>query len=265
MNRRVSQENFLRVELEIHNRVATLTLCRPEVLNAIDQTMLHEFEEALGLVRQAPEVVLLLTHGSGRAFSAGSDLKELATCSPQQAAEFEAEHGRVFAQLQTLPQITVAVWRGYVLGGGLFLGLYHDFRLAARQATIGLPEVTHGWVPPWGVSRLVEVVGWQVAKRLMLCETQLDGEEARRIGLADGVWSEEEFDEQVGRWVEHLTDRPVTALQETKSLLREMRMLDHEYWDRRAVDAFQRCYETEAAQRAVQRFVEKRKNHGHRR
>jgi enoyl-CoA hydratase/carnithine racemase len=254
-----------RVELETHDRVATLTLCRPEALNAIDRAMLHEFEEAIDRVRQSPEVVVLLTRGRGRAFSAGSDLKELAASSPEQAAEFEAEHGRVFALLQTMPQITVAIWRGYVLGGGLFLGLYHDFRLTARQAIIGLPEVAHGWAPPWGVSRLVEVVGWQVAKRLMLCETQLDGEAARQVGLVDGVWSEEEFDERVWRWVERLAERPVTALKETKSLLREMRMLDHEHWDRRAVEAFRRCYATEAAQRAVKEFVEKRKDHGHRR
>ena len=77
---------------------------------------------------------------------------ELANCSPQEAAEFEYEHGRVFSQLETLPQITVAAWRGHVLGGGLFLGVYHDFRVAAQEANIGLPEVAHGWTPPWGVS-----------------------------------------------------------------------------------------------------------------
>ena len=80
-------------------------------------------------------MVVLVTQGSGRAFSAGSDLKELAECSPQQAAAFEYAHGQVFAQLEELPQITVAAWQGYVLGGGLFLGVYHDFRVAAQGAT----------------------------------------------------------------------------------------------------------------------------------
>ena len=138
--------------------------------------------------------MLLVTQGSGRAFSAGSDLKELAECSPQQAAAFEYTHGQVFAQLEELPQITVAAWEGYVLGGGLFLGVYHDFRVAAEGATIGLPEVAHGWTPPWGVSRLVELVGSQAARKIMLCGGQFDGIAAQQLGLVDEVWSDEEFD-----------------------------------------------------------------------
>jgi enoyl-CoA hydratase/carnithine racemase len=246
-----------RVELEIYNRIARLTLTRPEALNAIDQAMLQEFEETLRQVRQSSETVVLVTQGRGRAFSAGSDLKELAKCSPQQAAEFEAEHGRVFAQLETLPQITVAAWRGYVLGGGLFLGIYHDFRVAAQGANIGLPEVAHGWTPPWGVSRLVELVGWQAAKRLMLLGGQFDGGSAQRMGLVDEVWPDAQFDERLWQWVEGIASRPMTALRETKALLREMKVLDHAHWERKAVEAFGRCYATDEAQQAVQRFVKR--------
>ena len=247
------------VELEISNRVATLTLRRPEALNAINQALLHDFEEALREVREASEVVVLVTQGSGRAYSAGSDLKELAECSPQQAAAFEYAHGQVFAQLEELPQITVAAWQGYVLGGGLFLGVYHDFRVAAQGATIGLPEVVHGWTPPWGVSRLVELVGFQAARKLMLCGGQFDGASAQRLGLVDEVWSDDEFDTQFGVWVEELASRPKTALSETKALLREMRVLNHEYWERRTVEAFQKCYTTPAAQEAVQQFAQRKK------
>lgn len=246
------------VELEFSNRVAKLTLCRPEALNALNQALLREFEAALAQVRQATEAVVLVTQGSGRAFSAGSDLKELANYSPQQAAKLESEHGRVFAQLETLPQITVAAWRGYVLGGGLFLGLYHDFRLASQQANIGLPEVTHGWSPPWGISRLVELVGWQTAKRLILCGTQLDGAAAHQLGLADEVWPEAEFEAQLQRWVTDLASRPVAALRETKALLHQMRAIDHSHWDKQATEAFQRCYATEEARQAVQRFIQRK-------
>lgn len=245
------------IDLEISNRVATLTLCRPEALNAINQALLRDFEEVLRQVQEASEVVVLVTQGSGRAFSAGSDLKELAGCSPQQAAAFEYTHGQVFAQLEELPQITVAAWQGYVLGGGLFLGVYHDFRLAAKSATIGLPEVAHGWTPPWGVSRLVELVGMQDARKLMLCGGQFDGVSAQQLGLVDEVWSDEEFDTQLHNWVEELASRPKAALSETKALMREMRVLDHPHWERRTVEAFERCYQTEEAQRAVNQFMQR--------
>ena len=245
------------IKLEISNRVATLTLCRPEALNAINQTLLCDFEDALRQVRDTSEVAVLVTQGSGRAYSAGSDLKELAECSPQQAAEFEYTHGQVFAQLEELPQITVAAWRGYVLGGGLFLGVYHDFRLAALGATIGLPEVAHGWTPPWGVSRLVELVGFQAARTLMLRGGQFDGVSAQQLGLVDEVWSDEEFEAQFRAWVEELASRPKAALTETKALLHEMRILDHEHWERRTVEAFERCYATPEAQQSVRRFMQR--------
>ena len=248
------------VELEISNRVATLTLCRPEALNAINQALLRDFEEALRQVREASEAVVLVTQGSGRAFSAGSDLKELAECSPRQAAEFEYIHGQVFAQLEELPQITVAAWRGYVLGGGLFLGVYHDFRVAAKGARIGLPEVAHGWTPPWGVSRLVELVGVQAARTLMLCGRQFDGASAQQLGLVDEVLPDEEFDTQFRDWVEELASRPKAALAETKALLREMRTLDHEHWERRTVEAFERCYVTPEAQESVHQFTQRKKS-----
>jgi enoyl-CoA hydratase len=248
-----------RITLQTSNRIATLTLSRPEKLNAIDRTMLREFEAALGQVRESPDIAILVTQGDERAFSAGSDLSELANCSPQEAADFEYEHGRVFAQLETLPQLTVAAWRGHVLGGGLFLGIYHDFRVAAKGANIGLPEVAHGWTPPWGVSRLVELVGWQTAKRLMLCGGQFDGATAQQLGLVDEVLPDEDYEMKLSQWVQTLATRPVTALRETKSLLYGMRHLDHDHWERWAVKAFQRCYETDEAQAAVQRFVQRRK------
>ena len=245
------------IELEVSDRVATLTLCRPEALNAINQALLREFEETLCQVQEASGLAVLVTQGSGLAFSAGSDLKELAECSPEQAAAFEYAHGQVFAQMEELPQITVAAWRGYVLGGGLFLGVYHDFRVAAQGATISLPEVAHGWTPPWGVSRLVELVGVQAARTLMLCGGQLDGTSAQRLGLVDEVWSDEEFDTQFRDWVEELASRPKAALAETKALLREMRGLDHEHWERRTVEAFERCYVTPEAQQSVHRFMQR--------
>ena len=245
------------VELEIFNRVATLTLCRPEALNAINQALLHDFEEAVRQVQETSDVAVLVTQGNGRAFSAGSDLKELAECSPEQAAAFEYAHGQIFAQLEELPQITVAAWQGYVLGGGLFLGVYHDFRLAAKGATIGLPEVAHGWTPPWGVSRLVELVGVQAARTLMLCDGQFDGASAQQLGLVDEVWPDEEFDTQFRDWIEELASRPKAALAETKALLREMRGLDHAHWERQTVEAFERCYVTPEAQQSVDRFMQR--------
>lgn len=236
------------VALTIDGRVATLTLSRPKALNAINGELLADYETAVEQVRSS-DTSVLVTCGEGRAFSAGSDLKELADKPPQEAAKLEREHGRVFALLDDLPQITVAKWHGHVLGGGMFVGVYHDFRIATADVNITLPEVAHGWTPPWGVSRLVELVGVREARRLMLTDCRLDGDAAQRIGLVDAVAGDE--------WIEALAARPPEALAQTKALLREMRGLDHEHFDDRAARAFQLCYATDAAREAVERFLKR--------
>ena len=246
-----------RVHLAFSGRIARLTLTRPEARNAIDTRMLQEFEGALAQVREMPEVVVLITQGDARAFSSGTDIRELAQMTPDDAKAFEAEHARVFALLESLPQITVAAWRGYVLGGGMFLGLYHDFRVAAQRSTIGLPRLAHHWTPPWGVSRLVERIGWGAAKKLLLRGERFDGETAQALGLADAVWPEAQFDTQLQAWTDIWVTQPATALRETKALLSQMRSLDHATWEAHALEAFARCYAAPEAQAAVQNFLKR--------
>ena len=88
-----------------------------------------------------PDVRVVVTRGEGRAFCAGSDLRELVPLSAADAAHYELRFARIFSALDRLPQPTIAVLHGHVLGGGLGLALYHDFRIAAATASLGMPEV----------------------------------------------------------------------------------------------------------------------------
>ena len=105
---------------------------------------------------------------------------------------------------------------------------------------------------------MVELIGQQGAKKLMLCGGQFDGATAKQMGLADEAWPDEAFATELRDWVGALAARPAAALRETKALLREMQMLEHAHWERRSVEAFQKCYATEPAQQAVQRFMRRR-------
>ena len=80
---------------------------------------------------------------------------------------------------------------------------------------------------------------------------------AQQLGLVDEVWTDEEFEAQFHDWVEELASRPKAALAETKALLREMRVLDHEHWEQRTADAFERCYATPEAQQSLDRFTQR--------
>ena len=92
-----------------------------------------------------------------------------------------------------------------------------------------------------------------------MCGGQFDGTSAQQLGLVDEVWSDEEFDTQFRDWIEELASRPKAALSETKALLREMRVLDHEHWERQTVEAFERCYVTPEAQQSVYQFAQVKK------
>lgn len=246
------------VDLEIVTGVAWLTLNRPAKLNALDRTTVRELAAHLTALRERPDVRVVVTRGAGRAFCAGSDLADLAPLSPAEAAAVEAEHANACALYDALPQPTVAVLHGYVLGGGLGLALYHDFRIAAISATLGLPEIELGWTPPWAVGRLVDVVGGAAARWLAMAAVRVSGAEAKSLGLVNEAVSDEELAERADAFTQRLATLSPTALRETKSLLVRMSPLRRAEWDAAATEAFERCFATPEARDSIVRFLHRK-------
>ena len=139
----MTERDFIRIE--IRNRVAVLTLDRPEVLNAIGTASADRLQAALDLLHDDDRVRALVLAGEGRAFSAGADLGEIESFT--QPYEFRAFVGRmtkVFANLQAFPKPSVAAVHGFAFGGGLELALSCDLRVAERGARLGLSEMKLG-------------------------------------------------------------------------------------------------------------------------
>lgn len=247
------------VELSIRDRVAWLTLQRPQVLNALDRATVHQFAGHVEALRKRDDVHVVITRGDGRAFCAGSDLRDLAPLSAQEARAAEQEHADAFALLDTLPQPTIAVLHGYVLGGGLGLALYHDFRIAAESATLGMPEVELGWTPPWAVGRLTDIVGGVNARWLLLTSARVSAAEAQRLGLVNQVVPEHQLLASAEALAQKLASIPPMALRRTKALLNEMSPLRKPEWDVRAAEAFEACYATAEAQSSVAAFMARKK------
>jgi enoyl-CoA hydratase len=239
--------------------VAWLTLNRPEKLNALDRPTVRALTTVLDDLRERPEVRVVVTRGSGRGFCAGSDLVDLAPLSPAEATAVEREHADACARFDRLPQPTIAALHGYVLGGGLGLALYHDFRIAAESATLGLPEVELGWTPPWAMGRLVDVVGPTHARWLAIACTRLSAAEAKSIGLVNAAVPAEDLTSRVSELAQHLASLPQAAVRETKALLVRMSPLRRPEWDAAAAEAFERCYATPDAQANVAAFLARRK------
>ena len=181
------------VDVTIRDKIAWLTLNRPEKLNAVDRATVRELTNILNTLRDREDTRVVVTRGAGRAFCAGSDLADLAPLSAAEAAEVEREQAAACALFDALPQPTVAALHGYVLGGGLGLALYHDFRIASESATLGMPEVKLGWTPPWAMGRLVDVVGPAQARWFSIACERVSGSEAKALGLVNAVVPDDEL------------------------------------------------------------------------
>jgi enoyl-CoA hydratase/carnithine racemase len=247
------------VELTLADGIAWLTLKRPHVLNALDRTSVRQFAAHLDALRTRDDVRVVITRGEGRAFCAGSDLHDIASLSATEAGAAEHEHAAAFARLDALPQPTIAILHGYVLGGGLGLALYHDFRIAAESAILGLPEVELGWTPPWAIGRLMDVAGSANARWLALTCARVSAAEAYALGVVNQVVADAQLTRVVETLARKLIAIPSLALSETKALLNAMSPLRQPGWDVRAGEAFERCYATPDAQESVAAFVARRK------
>jgi enoyl-CoA hydratase len=173
----------------IDGAVATLTINRPTVLNALDAATLGELGEAMRGLQADPSVRVVILTGSGeRAFVAGADINELAALTPD-AAKAHAELGqRVFDLIERLGKPVIAAVNGFALGGGCELAMACTVRLAADSARFGQPEVKLGLTPGFaGTQRLPRLVGRGRAMELILGGGVIDAAEAFRIGLVNRV------------------------------------------------------------------------------
>ena len=179
---------------DVADRIATITVNRPDKLNALNDAVMDELRTAIAEARRRSDVGAVLLTGAGRAFVAGADIAELAD---QRAVEGKAraQRGqRVFRRFETSPKPTLAAVNGFALGGGCELAMACHMRIASEKAKFGQPEVKLGIVPGYGGSqRLPRIVGKGRALQLLLTGEMIDAAEAYRIGLVNRVVPAEEL------------------------------------------------------------------------
>ena len=177
------------------DRVGTITLNRPAVLNALNQRMLGELESVLAEAAADAEVSALILTGAGeKAFVAGADIQELAGHTPASGREAALYGQSVFGRLETMGKPSIAAINGFALGGGCELALACTVRLASRTAKLGQPEVKLGLLPGYGgTQRLTRLCGPGVAQELCLSGEMISAEEALRIGLVNHVYEPQEL------------------------------------------------------------------------
>lgn len=249
--------------------IAHLTLDRAHALNALTSTMVERLHSSLSAVRDDPEVDVLLLSGQGRAFCAGSDVKEMATrplrhglVGDDLARARANERDRlqrafdVVIRLHELEQPSVAALRGPVAGGGMGLALACDFRIASQGARL-IPAYRRLGLPgDWGVSWfLTELAGRQYARRMLVGGSTLTAEEALAVGLVDEVVAEDELEAVVAARTDELAAGSSPATRAAKRLLRSSGLRDQIQHE---IEATLRCQETAGYREGLLAFAEHR-------
>lgn len=210
-----------RIEIAIENHIATMTIKRPEKLNAFDIEMLQELSAACDRVEAERNVRVAILTGEGKAFSAGGDIKAWGGMEPSEFGHAWVRYGhRVFERLATLRMPLIAAMNGHALGGGLELAAAADIRIVERQAKIGLPETSLGMVPGWsGTQRLVRRFGAQIVRRMVLGGEMFTAEEALAHGLVDGIVDTGKALEAAKDYAARVAQRGPAALEVSKLML----------------------------------------------
>ena len=206
-----------RVTYEARDGVATITLSRPRVLNALDLALSAELAQAVETAARDEGVWVVVVRGAGRAFCSGMDRTVLSAGGIGEA--FYRNWIRALNRLEDMDKLTVAVLHGYSIGGGLQLAVACDLRLATTDAVLGLGATRHGLIPDGSILRLARIVGLGRAKELTLLNDHVTPAAALAMGLVNWVVEPAAVDAALAGIVEKAFQSSRTATGHAKRLL----------------------------------------------
>ena len=207
---------------KIEEGIGWIQFNRPDKLNAVNAEVLADLEEALIRCEQDDDIRVVALKGNDKAFVAGADVKEMVTGDVKFAYDMTDLTLRVQERLADLPKPTIAALSGFALGAGCELALCCDFRIAADNAVIGLPEITLGIIPGGGgTQRLPRLVGLPAATELIFLGETVKADRAEQIGLVNRTVLLDRLEEETAALAGKLMKRPSMALRAAKTAMRK--------------------------------------------
>jgi enoyl-CoA hydratase len=248
------------IDVERDDGVATVTVNRPDALNAIDIEHAERLRRELESLAGEDEVrVVVLTGAGEKAFIAGADIKYMQALGVLEARRW-GELGHACGRLlETMPKPTIAAINGYALGGGLELALACDLRVAASTAKLGQPEINLGILPGWGGSiRLARTTTLGFAKELIFTGRPIDAAEALEHGLVNAVHEPSELMTKVRELAQGLVEKSPLALAYAKEALSQALQGDHRTNLELEARLFAMMFSSEDQKEGMAAFVDKR-------
>ncbi|MBM4430911.1 MAG: 1,4-dihydroxy-6-naphthoate synthase [Chloroflexi bacterium] len=240
--------------------VATITLNRPQVLNAFRSQTLSEMLEALGDASSDRSVGVIVFHGAGeRAFCVGGDIAEMRELTPQTGRVFLRRFADVLWRIRQAPVPVIAAVRGYCLGGGNEINVACDLTLAAENAVFGQVGPTVGSAPIFGGSQFLPgIVGEKRAREIIFLCQRYPAREAERLGWCNTVVPDVQFEAELKKWTDRILELSPQALRVSKHSLNH-----HSDWlygsFNAAVETLSAVYGSDEYREGMTAFLEKRK------
>lgn len=251
-----------RVTLTREDKIAVLTINRPEVKNALDMETYEEFGKAIEKVKSDPDSRVVVITGAGDSFCAGLDLKFAATIKDMSAVEVVGLIKRLqeIFTFESVEKPVISAIKGYTLGNGCDIALASDFVIAAENARIGMIYTNLGLIPDiGGTFRLPRLVGLSMAREMILTGEQIDAARALDIGMVNKVVPTERLMDETMEFAGKLAGRAPIALAMAKAAINKALGVDlhtaHNF------EAYMQsvCLQSSDVMEAVSAFLEKRK------
>ena len=251
--------NYINLIVEVENKIALVTLNRPQALNALNKDLLEDLSDFLTNADSNDEIRAIILTGSGeKSFVAGADIKEFVNFDGNQGQQLAAKgQENVFDKVENLTKPVIAAVNGFALGGGLELAMASHFRIASTNAKLGLPEVTLGLIPGYGgTQRLPKLIGKGRAMQAIMTADMFTADRAYEIGLVNEVVEQAELVNRAKEIAGRIVKNSSVAI---RHAIRAINASDKDNGFEIEIESFGNLFEEDDFKEGTTAFVEKRK------
>ena len=249
------------VLFHIDGHIATITINKPQVLNALSTEVLTDLNQALDEVEKVQNIYAVILTGAGeKSFVAGADISEMKDKDPQQATQYAQFADGIFFRIENFHCPVIAAVNGFALGGGCELAMACDIRIASETARFAQPETGLGIIPGFGgTQRLARLVGAGRAKELIYTGRTVKAEEAFTIGLVNKVTKPENLMAETVAMAQLICQKAPFAVKKAKEAINRGLQVSIDKALAIETEEFVQCFATEDQKMAMDAFVKKEK------
>ena len=252
--------------VQMENGICTITINRPDKLNALNKEVFNDLDKAIDEVNNNPAIKTAIITGAGpKAFVAGADISEFGGLSREQAMALAKRGQDVFFKIENSRKPIVAAVNGFALGGGCELAMACHFRLCSENAKFGQPEVNLGLIPGYGgTQRLTQLVGKGKSMELQMTAHLIDANEAQQLGLVNHVTTADTLLQRTKDILTIIQSKAPIAVGKIIECVNVAVVSDSAYTNGKSgydkeIEAFGDCFVTEDMKEGTSAFLEKRK------